>query len=64
MYEVSTVFIDYNDHQLSVAALNMRYVGTVQEAVTGISLAYLPIKAANSWLVHVCDQAPHRLPNM
>ena len=42
----------------------MYYVGNVQEAVTGTSLAYLPIKAANSWSTDVWDQAPDRLPKM
>jgi len=42
----------------------MKSVVTVQEAVTGISLAYLPITAANSLFRDVCDQVPLRLHRM
>ena len=42
----------------------MIYVVTVWEAVTGISLAYLPVKAANVLFIDVCDQAALRLPKM
>jgi len=36
----------------------------IQVAVVGISLAYLPVKAANSLFIDVCNQAPHRLPKI
>jgi len=39
----------------------MKQVVTAWEAVAQISLAYLPIMAANSSLIDVCDQEPFRL---
>ena len=42
----------------------MKYVFTVQEAIAGISFAYLPMKIANHLFIHTCDQAPLRLPKM
>jgi len=42
----------------------MKLVVTVQEAITGISFAYLRMKAANHVFMDMCDQAPLRLPKM
>jgi len=42
----------------------MKSVVTVREAAAGISLAYLPIKAASASSIDVCDHAPHTLPKM
>ena len=42
----------------------MKSVVTVQEAVAGMSLAYLPREAANSSLIEVCIHAPLKLPKM
>jgi len=42
----------------------MKWPVTVQEAVTGISLTYLPIMAANDWFIGVWVRAAHRLPKM
>jgi len=36
----------------------------VQEAVVGVSLAYLHIKTANSLFIDVWDQAALRIPKM
>ena len=42
----------------------MKLVSTVREAVAGMSLAYLPREAANSFLIEVCNHAPLILPKM
>ena len=42
----------------------MKYNVTVQEAVAGTSLAYLPMVAANFSSEEVCNHAPCRLPKM
>jgi len=42
----------------------MKLVITVQEAVVGMSLAYLPREAANSTLTMVCNHAPLGLPKL
>jgi len=64
IYEVFSDSIAYYAHELVVAAFKMKTVVTVWEAVMRISLAYLPIKAANSWFLDVCNQAPLRLPKV
>jgi len=42
----------------------MNEVVIVQEDFTGLSLAYLPIKAANICRIDVCDYVLHQFPNM
>jgi len=42
----------------------MKWVVTAWEAVVRISLGHLPIMAANSLLIGVCNQEPFRLPEM
>ena len=42
----------------------MKWVDTVQEAIAGISFAYLLIKAANHLFMDTCNQAPLRLPKV
>jgi len=42
----------------------MKFVVSVQQAVTGMSLAYLPREAANSSLMEVCNHAPLELPKI
>jgi len=42
IYDVLTVFLSYNGHELLVASFQMELVVTVREAVMGTSLAYLP----------------------
>jgi len=42
----------------------MTSVVTLWEAVAGMSPAYLPREAANSFLIEVCRQAPLILPKM
>jgi len=44
--------------------VNLNYVEIVWEAVTGTSLAYLAIKAANSQFIDDCNDAPLRLPEI
>jgi len=53
-----------NGHELFIASLEIKLVVTVQEAVAGTSLAYLPREAANSTLIEVCNHAPLRLRKM
>jgi len=64
IYNVLTVFLGETGHEFFGASLEMKLVVTVWEAVTGMSLAYLPREAANSSLIEVCNHAPLRLPNM
>jgi len=47
-----------------VAAFQIIRVVTALEALAPISLAYLPIMAANSSFIGVCNQEPFRLPEM
>ena len=42
----------------------MKQVVTVQEAIAGISFAYLLMKAGNHSVMDTCDQAPLGLPKM
>jgi len=62
--EVFTASIGYNAPEHSVAGMRMKYVVTAREAVTGISLAYLPIEAANAMVIDVSDQATLTLRKM
>jgi len=42
----------------------MDEVVIAQEAVMGTAIACLPIKAANSSFIDVCDRVPHILPKI
>jgi len=64
IYDVLTGFLGENSHELCVAWLYRKLVVTIQEAVTGMSLAYLPWQAANSTIIEVCNYAPLILPKM
>jgi len=63
-YDVLTVFLGYNGHEIVFESLYMKLVVTVQEAVTRMSLAYLPREAANSSLIEVCNHVALILPKM
>ena len=58
IYDVRTVFLGWNSHELLVASLNMKIVVPAWEAVKGMSLAYLPRGGANSSFIEVCNHAP------
>jgi len=64
LYDVLTVFLLWNGHELLVASLKMKVVVAIQEAVAGTSLAYLPREASNWSSIEVCNHAPLRLPKM
>jgi len=64
VYDVSTVSICKNPHELLVVALQMKPVVTDWEAVAWISLAHLHIMGANSSFIGVCNQEPFSLPEM
>ena len=64
IYDVLTVFLAKNGHQLFLPSLKLKIVVTVREAVAVMSLAYLPKDAANSTVIEVCNHAPHILPNI
>jgi len=64
IYDVMTVYLGENSHELFVGSLYMEYVVFVREAVVGSSLAYLPSEAANSSLIDVCNHAPLGLPKL
>jgi len=49
------VFVVQNAREHSVAPLQIKSVITFQEAITGIALAHLNIKAANHLLIDMCD---------
>ena len=48
-------FVGENSLEHYVAAVQMKFVVAVQEAVAGISLANWLIKAANSMFMDACD---------
>jgi len=64
VYNVLTVFLRHYGHELFVASLHSKSVVTVQEAVMGMFLAYLPREAADSSLTEVCNHAPLILPKV
>ena len=64
IYDVLTVYLGYNGHELFVESLEMLLVVTVQEAVAGESLPYLPREAANASLIEVCYHVPLILQKM
>ena len=64
IYDVLTAFVGEHTHVHLVAALSLKPVNTVQEAVAGIYLSYRPIKGANAMFIDLYDQAPHRMPKM
>ena len=64
IYDILTVFLRQNGHELFVPSLLMNLVDTVREAVAGMSLAYVPREAANSSLIDGSNDAPIILPKM
>jgi len=63
-YEIVIIFIGCNAHKLFFAALKMKWVVAVQEAVVGMSLAQLPRDAVNFSSIVVYNPAPLILPKM
>ena len=64
IYEVLTSYLCKHTHEHWVEDLTMFDGVIVQEAVVGVSLAYLHIKTANSLFIDVWDQAALRIPKM
>jgi len=58
IYIVLTGSIGQDTQEHMVVPLWMKYVVTVWEDMTGISLTYLPIKAGISFFMDACDQMP------
>jgi len=58
IYDVVIHTLGYNSHKYRIGDLKINEVVTVPEAIVRKSLGCLPITAANSLFIDVCDYTP------